>query len=151
MNLNKLILEEYINIINEQQALNEAELPYKISSDLDNRFTVYKNPNSIRAMGDRIRGISTPNYDIYVVNDTTQFKEILHDDIMEYLIRYEGMPSYVMPDGSTNGYYGWVKLEGNKLGLSTTVMYNKNLDEEFFNEYLAQINAEHPYLRFYGK
>lgn len=140
--INEIITEEIQNLL-------EVELKYKIRSDNGNLFDVFKNPPSIRNMSPEIRGISTPTYDFYVVDDTTQYKEILHDDIMEYLIKYEKIPSTTWYDGSVNGYYGWVKMANtNTLHPSITMKLNSAMDKKFFEQYVDELNEKHPYLKF---
>lgn len=148
--MEKIILSE-IDKLYENQYLNEVELPNKIRSDSGKFFTVYKNPPSIKNMSDRIRAVSTPDYDLFVVDDTTHNKEILHEDIFEYLFRYEGIPSNVNFDGSTDGYYCWIKLHKNVLHLATSNIYSPNLNDEYLNEYITTMNNEHPNLKFIGK
>ena len=140
--INEIILEEVQNLF-------EEELKYKIRSDNGNFFDVYKNPPSIKNMSAEIRGITTPNYDLYIVDDTTQYKEILHDDLMEYLIRYEGIPSTAWYDGSVNGYYGWIKMANtNTLHPSMTLRLNSDMDKKFLEQYVKQLNEKHHYLNF---
>jgi hypothetical protein len=145
--INEIILEEVQNLF-------EEVLKYKIRSDNGNFFDVYKNPPHIKKMSNNIRGITTPNYDLYVVDDTTPHKEILHTDIRRYLSTHEGLPSNFDYNGGTQGYYAWIKVP-NSDGMTLTFdtinnKINNKIDDEFLKEYIENLNEEHPYIKFYG-
>ena len=145
--INEIILEEVQNLF-------EEVLKYKIRSNNGNFFDVYKNPPHIKKMSNNIRGITTPNYDLYVVDDTTPHKEILHTDIRRYLSTHEGLPSNFDYNGGTQGYYAWIKVP-NSDGMTLTFdtinnKINNKIDDEFLKEYIENLNEEHPYIKFYG-
>ncbi len=78
MNIIKIIKEELLS----------PQIYKTYGFKTNHRFDIYKNPPSITRMEPDLRAVSTPNNDLYAV-DERGFR-IIHADILEYLRRYEG-------------------------------------------------------------
>jgi len=125
----------------------EVLLPQKISGRYSKGkdYDVYKNPPSIKNMSSSVRGVTTPDGDLYVVDSyglrDGKPLDVIHGDIFDYLKINLGILSQHVGDFGKydlfDGFLGWQRYE------KTNKMYlSEGTDEEFIMKYDKNIEKQ---------
>lgn len=78
--------------------------------DINNKYEVYKNPKSIKRMEEDIRGMSFPNGDLIVVNDSmniSHYELTIWLNKNGYKVPFQFFTNQGILDALKNGYIAW--------------------------------------------
>ena len=134
-----------------RESLNE-ELLGTIKSPWNALGDLYKNPPTIRRMGQWVRAITNKNGDLYIVDSP----DIIHNDIINYLteigeisklVRYWDSP---LKEDNPEGIIAWQR-KGNTMELYLSESYGmmgQDMENEIPEEWYDEVSLRNPAIGF---
>ncbi len=143
--------------------IHEGLLNEELLGTMNNVYEVYKNPKTITRMEAKLRGISFPNGDLFVIDDA---RNVIHLDLSNWL-RANGykMPAPYWANKDLAklmraGYLGWQRNgKTNELWISESMDYEDALDGEIgkaeyiklVKKIIAKVKPKNPSIKFVPK